>query len=48
MLNIVKYSMMCYAVTVVISFVVMGIIVGFSKMLGSDNGADSETDAPNE
>lgn len=40
MLNIVTYSMMCYAITAVISFLVMAVIVAFSKMLTSDDATD--------
>lgn len=39
-MNIFTYTLMCYGLTAVISFLVVGLIVGINKILNSKNSTE--------
>ena len=43
-MDIVTYSLFAYAMTTVISFLVMGVVVMISKALGNGNNEEQETE----
>lgn len=42
-MNVYEYALICYGVTIVISFVLMGIVVGLNKIMNKLNITDDET-----
>lgn len=41
-MNVYEYALICYGVTIVISFVVMGIVVGLNAVMNKLNITDDE------